>query len=100
MIYREHLVSSNVSKSYFGGEIEHYMPIPRAAVVESAAYKLRAQDTLFTTSKKLFSTFDNAEENWVYVAENNRLRRPQDWQMGDLLHLPLAIVKPNRLGNG
>jgi len=92
MIYSSFLTTSRANKKYFTGEIAHYMPVPHAAYVNVVDYRLNRGESLYVAARKLFADQAGGGENWAYVAECNRLRRPQDWREGDAMVLPQDIV--------
>ena len=93
MIYDTILIPEKSERVYFTGKANHYMPIPRSEFLESKLYKTNLGDTLYSVSSRLFG---DSDRNWPYVAENSRLKRPQDWQPNEQLNLPILILPYKR----
>lgn len=92
MIYEDALNNTFVSRDYFTGKIDHYQPIDRTPVVESKLLRLGRGDTLYTASSKIFRDLPGGAANWALVAENSDLKRPQDWQSGEEINVPLLLI--------
>lgn len=81
----------NLKEEYLGGKVQHY-PIKDASVtLEWYEYVVKAGETLYSIAAKVFGS--TMMQNWTYIADNNPLRNPDDWRMGDVLRLPKVIIR-------
>lgn len=91
MICKGFYNSKNLTRQYLGGKVYHY-PIKEASVtLRSYKYRLSGGETIHSVAITVFG--EGLDYLWPFLADNNPLRHPDDWSLGDFLKLPELIIK-------
>lgn len=91
MINSQFYNSFDLVHQYLGGKISHY-PVKDKSIVKSTYdYILKDNENLYTLAAKIFG--DNLQYMWTYIADCNPPRHPDDWNTGDIVKLPLVVIR-------
>lgn len=91
MISQAFYNKNNLVYQYLDGKVPHYAVKDPSITLEWYDYILRAGESLYTVAQRLFGK--NLEYMWTYIADNNALRHPDDWNPGDMVKLPRVIIR-------
>lgn len=73
------------------GNVLRYPLKSPSVTLEWYDYVLKAGETIYSVSERLFGK--DLGYMWTYIADNNPLRHPDEWQAGDIIRLPKVIIR-------
>lgn len=90
MIHPSFYRQENLRREYFGGRVPHHTIKRRSKAIGSYTYTLKAEETVFDLAPKVFG--EDAQRNWTFLAELNTTRKPDEWDVNEVVTLPKIVV--------
>lgn len=82
---------SNIVNNNLRSQVSHYAQKPKIVVTETSDYVMKAGETFYDLAVQLFG--QNRQYMWTIIADINKPRKPDEWEEGDKVKLPLTIVQ-------
>lgn len=80
-----------LESTYLNGKVEHFPIKSRSVTLEWYDHVMLEGETIYTIAEKVFGK--GLGHLWTYIADNNILRHPDSWKIGDIIKLPKVILK-------
>lgn len=77
-------------KVYLGGKIKHYLRKPRTVTLVDHPYTTQEGDNMYSLALRLFG--ENSMYFWTIIADNSRLKMPDEWEPGQLVNMPEIVL--------
>lgn len=91
MINATYYNKRNLVQALLGGKVKHFAAKYPSVTVQWYTYTLEYGENIYKVTEKVFGK--GMAYMWPYIADNNRLRIPDEWKAGDKIKLPKLIIK-------
>ena len=86
-----------LESSYLGGKVEHFPIKSRSVTLEWYDHVVLDGESIYSIAERVFGK--GLTYMWTYIADNNILRHPDSWKVGDIIRLPKIIVRDSDVQN-
>lgn len=73
----------------------HFPHKQSAVILKHSKHILRQGETVYTLAEKYFGEGNDAM--WTFIADANPTRHPSYWKEGDVIRIPMLIVKETNI---
>lgn len=90
MICKNFYDKNKAAPIYLRGKIPHYIKRDPTVVLKAYPYVVQEKQTMYSFGLIVFEP--TGQYLWTIIAENNRLKQPDEWLPGEIVNLPEIIL--------